>query len=123
MHNPILPASCLWIEWLFQWFNGLVRIDNRLLVKVPGDEHTIVTLTSAGQWHFRHITAAPHERDRHRRFFVGQWYVAWRQGLFPKGLGPARWDQARGLTPELADAAHVAFGVYPLIIEHTGIEG
>ena len=91
------------------------RTDSRLLVKVPGDEHTIVKFASAGQWHFRHIIAAPHDHDRHMRFFVGQWYVAWREGSSPRQ--PLGWTQARALAPELAAATHQAFGVYPLIIE------
>jgi subtilisin family serine protease len=118
---PMAVACCLLaVLGLNACSSGLTasfRTDSRLLVKVPGDEHTIVKSTSTGQWHFRHIIAAPHERDRYKRFFVGQWYVAWRQGPSPRQSSASQWVQARALAPELADATRRAFGVYPLIIE------
>jgi len=88
-----------------------LRLEDTVLVKVPIKEP--IARSSGSGWEFRHVLEAP--KDNERR---GEWYVAWnnKNPLRTGGLMPS-W---RGLflrVPEIADATHLAFGSYPVLVE------
>src|SRR5712692_1334029 len=88
-----------------------LRLNSTVLVKVPIDQP--IEAAKGDGWEFRHILEAPNDKERR-----GEWYVA-RNDNKPfhfGGLIPA-WPKLFSRAPEIALAAHKAFGVYPILIE------
>jgi subtilisin family serine protease len=88
-----------------------LHLQSTVLVKLPID-HPIAA-ANADDWEFRHILEAPNDEERR-----GEWYVA-RNDNRPfrfGGLIPA-WPKLFSRAPEIALAAHKAFGAYPVLIE------
>jgi subtilisin family serine protease len=88
-----------------------VQLGSTVLVKMPIEDP--ISGGGGGGWQFRHVLEAP--KDIERR---GEWYVAWNDRQ-PMNSGVFRpyWNGLFSRAPEIADAAHDAFGVYPVLIE------
>lgn len=89
-----------------------LEFDDRLLVKLPGDQKKSVP-DDKEEWNFRHVVEGP-------RRYPGDWYLVWQRYhststhlAFPW----SRWVYARENALSVAEAAHREFQVYPLMIE------
>ena len=101
---PLLVAGCASL-------GESLQLEKAVLVKVPIDAP--VAKRAAAGWEFRHVLEAP--RDAARR---GEWYVAWNNSRpLATGTLSAYWMTLFSRAPEIADATHKAFGMYPVLIE------
>jgi subtilisin family serine protease len=104
VHLVVLFSGCAGIS-------DSLHVQSTLLIKVPIDRP--IASASADGWEFCHVLEAPNDAERR-----GEWYVARtdKQPFRFGGLIPA-WPKLFSRAPEIAVAAHKAFGAYPVVLE------
>jgi Subtilase family len=68
-------------------------------------------------WFFTPVVQGPRYKQ-----YTGEWYMAYtadkKKSVVSKGIFTGRgWGRVKALTPEIAQATHAAFGVWPTVIE------
>lgn len=88
-----------------------LKLQRAVLVKVPIAQPVVAG--SGRGWEFRHVLEAPRSGGR-----AGEWYVAWNnEQPIATGLFTNDWRRLFARAPEIAEATHLAFGAYPVLIE------